>query len=302
MNILQILPTLDIGGVETGTVDLARYLVKHGHKAIVVSGGGRLVKELESMGSRHYQLPVGKKSLFNILRMTGKLADIIRREDIDIVHARSRVPALIAFLACRRTNRVLITTAHGYYKKHLMSESMGWGKAVIVASNIMAKHMTGAFNVPYDRIKLIPRGVDLNRFQLRKAKTSGDREFVIGMVSRITPLKGHSDFIKAIALIKGHIDGLKVIIAGEAPKVKYREDVELLVRQLGLSRIVEFKGAVQDVPAVMSEMDLLVSATVTPEAFGRVIIEAQAIGVPAGRRWTPARSSACWTAAGWWSR
>ena len=195
MNILQILPTLDIGGVETGTIDLARYLVKNGHKAIVVSGGGRIVKELEVIGSRHYLLPVGKKSLFNIIRMAKELSDIIRREDIDIVHARSRVPALIAYFACKRTNRVLITTAHGYYKKHIMSEPMGWGKFVIVASNIMAKHMAGAFNVPYDRIRLIPRGVDLSRFTLRQEKAVRADEFVIGIIARITPLKGHSDFI-----------------------------------------------------------------------------------------------------------
>ncbi|MCX5678399.1 MAG: lipopolysaccharide heptosyltransferase II [Candidatus Omnitrophica bacterium] len=280
MNILQILPTLDIGGVETGTIDLARYLVKNGHKAIVVSGGGRLVKELEAIGSRHYMLPVGKKSLFNIIRMVNELSDIIRREDIDIVHARSRVPALIAYFACKRTNRVLITTAHGYYTKHLMSESMGWGKFVIVASNIMAKHMAGPFNVPYDRIKLIPRGVDLSQFTLRQEKPAGANEFVIGIVSRITPLKGHSDFIKAISLIRGQIPGLKVLIVGSAPKDKYREDIELLIRQLGLSKTIELTGARQDVPKVMSGLDMLLSATVTPEAFGRVIIEAQAIGVP----------------------
>src|SRR3989338_10605965 len=134
MNILQILPSLDLGGVETGTIDLARYLVSRGHKAITVSGGGRLVRELDAINARHYTLPVGKKSLFNIIRMIRVLCDIIRREDIDIVHARSRVPAIIAYFACKSANRVLITTAHGYYKKHLLSTPMGWGKFVIVAS------------------------------------------------------------------------------------------------------------------------------------------------------------------------
>lgn len=279
MNILQILPALDIGGVETGTIDLARYLVKKGHKVIVVSGGGALVKELEAMGSRHYDLPVGKKSLFNIIKMTRELSDIIRAEDIDIVHARSRVPALISYFACKSTNRVLITTAHGYYKKHLMSEAMGWGKFVIVGSNIMAKHMAGPFNVPYERIKLIPRGVDLSRFVLRDKKAGRSEEFVIGMVARITPLKGHADFIKAISLIRPEIPNLKVLIVGSAPKEKYREDIGLLIKQLGLSGVIELTGPRQDIPQVMSEFDMLVSATVTPEAFGRSIIEAQAIGV-----------------------
>lgn len=280
MNILQILPSLDVGGVETGTIDLARYLVSHGHKAIVVSGPGRLVKELDQIGARHYALPVGKKSLFNIISMVRSLRNIIRSEDIDIVHARSRVPAIIAYFACRATGRIFITTAHGYYRKHLMSEAMGWGKYVIVASNIMAKHMSDDFGVPHERIRLIPRGVDLSRFDFRDPKAHYSNEFVIGMVSRITPLKGHADFIKAASILNRQIPQLKVLIVGSAPKEKYREDVELLVRRLGLSRTVEFTGAREDVPAVMAKLDVLVSATITPEAFGRVIIEAQAAGVP----------------------
>lgn len=280
MNILQILPALDIGGVETGTVDLARYLAGHGHKAVVVSGGGRLVKELEAAGARHYILPVGKKSVFTIIKMVGELRDIIRKEDIDIVHARSRVPGMIAYIACRMTGRIFITTAHGYYRKSPMSMVMSWGRYVIVASNVMAKYMVKDFHIPYDRIRLIPRGVDLSKFRFRPAVKRDSGGFTIGMISRITPLKGHADFIKAVAMVSREIPQLKVMIAGSAPKNKYKEDLELLVRGLGLSAVVEFTGAKSDVPAFMRELDLIVSATTTPEAFGRVIIEAQAVGVP----------------------
>lgn len=280
MNILQILPALDIGGVETGTVDLARYLAGHGHKAVVVSGGGRLVKELEASGAHHYTLPVGKKSIFSIVRMAGELRDIIRKEDIDIVHARSRVPGLIAYIACRMTNRIFITTAHGYYRKSPLSTVMSWGRYVIVASNVMAKYMVKDFRIPYERVRLIPRGVDLSQFRFKSPASRRTEGFTIGMVSRITPLKGHADFIRAIAITARDIPQLKVLIAGSAPKDKYRENLELLVRGLGLSATVEFTGAKADVPAFMSELDLLVSATITPEAFGRVIIEAQAAGVP----------------------
>ena len=281
MNILQILPSLDVGGVETGTVDLARQLVSKGHKAIVVSSGGRLVRELDKVGARHYNLPVGKKSLFTIIKMVGALRDIIRKEDIDIVHARSRVPALVAYFACKQTNRVFITTAHGYYKKHFFSAPMSWGKYVVVASNIMARHLHDNFGVPHDRLRLIPRGVDLERFRLRgETAREGLREFVIGMVSRITPLKGHADFIRAVSILNRQIPNLRVLIVGSASKEKYKDDLELLIRGFGLSKTVEFVEATNDVPAVMKGLDCLVSATVTPEAFGRVIIEAQAIGVP----------------------
>jgi len=280
MNILQILPTLDVGGVETGTIDLARYLVSKGHRAVTVSGGGRLVKRLDEIGCRHYSLPVGKKSIFKIISMINALKEIIRREDIDIVHARSRVPAVIAYFACKDTGRVFITTAHGYYKKHLLSQPMSWGKFVIVASSIMAKHMVNNFGVPYDRIRLIPRGVDLARFEFRDPAAHYSNEFVVGMVSRITPLKGHADFIKAVSIASRSIPNIKAVIVGDAPKPKYKEDLELLVRGLGLTEIVEFVSATEDVPSIMKKLDLLVSATITPEAFGRVIIEAQAIGVP----------------------
>ena len=280
MNILQILPSLDVGGVETGTIDLAKYLVARGHKAITVSSGGRLVRELDAIGARHYNLPVGKKSIFTIVRMIKELRDIIRKEDIDIVHARSRVPAIIAYFACKASGKAFITTAHGYYKKHLMSEAMGWGKYVIVASNIMAKHMVDHFGVPYDRIRLIPRGVDLDRFRFRDPVTYRSPWFVIGMVARITPLKGHADFIKAVSILSRQIPNLKAVIVGEAPKEKYREDLELLVRRLGLINTISFLPATNDVPDIMKGLDVIVSATITPEAFGRVIIEAQASGVP----------------------
>lgn len=280
MNILQILPALEVGGVETGTIDLAKFLVARGHKAITVSGGGRLARELDAIGARHYNLPVGKKSLSIIIRMIGALKEIIRREDIDIVHARSRVPAIIAYFACKSTGRVFITTAHGYYSKHILSAAMTWGKFVIVASNIMAKHMAHNFGVPYNRIRLIPRGVDLSRFKFRPPAKGRSGEFVVGMVSRITPLKGHADFIKAVSILNRQIPQLKALIVGGAPKETYKEDLELLTRRLGLTRTIEFSGPAQDVPAVMASLDLLVSATVTPEAFGRSIIEAQASGVP----------------------
>lgn len=280
MNILQILPSLDVGGVETGTVDLARYLVRAGHKAVVVSGGGRLVKQLDLKGAKHYTLPVGKKSLISMIRMVKEVVDIIRAEEIDIVHARSRVPALIAFFASRIRKTIFITTAHGYYKKGIFSRPMAWGRFVIVASNIMARHMYRDFGVPYERLRLIPRGVDLERFKFKDPARRSSKEWTIGMVSRITPLKGHMDFIKAAAILYRQIPQLKVLIVGDAPKKKYMEELELLTRRLGLGRTIEFTGSREDIPAVMNELDLLVSATVTPEAFGRVIIEANASGVP----------------------
>ena len=282
MNILQILPELNVGGVETGTLDLAKYLVRLNHKAVVVSAGGKLVKDLEAVGAKHYQLAVQNKSFFTMFRMVPLLAEIIKKEEIDIVHARSRVPAWIAYFACRRTNAVFITTCHGYYKKHPFSYVMGWGKKVIVLSNIIARHMIEDFAVPHDRIALVPRSVDLEKFKYLSPDKKRSKEFNVAIIGRITPIKGHLYFIKAMAKVARVVPALKIWVVGDASShhQAYKEQVQVLTRRLGLDHYTEFLGTQKNIPAILSHLDLLVLATTTHEAFGRVVIEAQAAGVP----------------------
>ena len=165
MNILQVVPRLDTGGVETGTVDLAKELIQQGNKGVVISSGGELVKELDSLGVKHYELPVHKKSPFVMFRMINGIIEVIKREKIDIVHARSRVPAWSSYFACFRTGCNFITTCHGYYNTYFTSRIMGWGKRVIVPSLVIGRHMIDDFGVPLERIRRIPRGVDLDKFK-----------------------------------------------------------------------------------------------------------------------------------------
>jgi len=282
MNVLQVVPELRVGGVERGTVDLAARLVAAGHKAVVISNGGELVKELTAAGALHYQLPVDKKSLWNICAMIPRIAQIIRKEKIDIVHARSRAPAWSAFFASRRTRCVFITTCHGYYRKHFFSYCMGWGKRVIVPSNVIGRHMIEDFGVPRQRIRLIPRSVAVEKFKFTDPAKKRRKEFNVGIIGRITPIKGHLDFIKAMHKASRSIRDLKIWIVGDAHASKegYKEQVKVLTRRLGLSHCTEFLGTQTDIPEIVSHLDLLVLATTTQEAFGRVIIEAQAAGVP----------------------
>jgi len=282
MNVLQIIPELNVGGVETGTVDFAKYLVSHGHKAVVVSNGGELVPRVETLGACHYQLPVHKKSLWTVIQMIKVLRKIICDENIDIVHARSRIPAWISYFACRQTNAAFITTCHGYYNNRMFSQVMGWPKLLIVPSKVIGRHMIDDFKVSPRRIHCIPRSVDLERFRISHKKTRNKPDCIIAIVGRITPLKGHTFFLKSMAKVIKTVANAKIWVVGDVPakKASYKQELELLVRRLGMERNVEFLGNRQDIPQILAKTDMLVLSTVTQEAFGRVILEAQAAGVP----------------------
>ncbi len=280
MNILQILPELNSGGVERGTVDLAKYLVKHGHKSVVVSAGGVMVKDLTAAGVTHYRLPVHRKSPLSVFRSVKTLTKIVRLEQIDVIHARSRVPALIAFLVSRRTQVPFITTCHGFYSRHALSRMMGWGKLVIVASHIIGRRMRDDFGVSHQKIRFIARGVDLNEFKPKAPSADAPKDIVVGIVGRLTPIKGHSLFLKAMARVTRVFPELKVQIIGDSPKPQYKEELLALTRHLGLADSVQFLGTRYDIPELLSKMSVLVVPSVGEEAFGRVAIEAGACGVP----------------------
>ncbi|MGD2278882.1 MAG: lipopolysaccharide heptosyltransferase II [Candidatus Omnitrophota bacterium] len=282
MNILQLVPKLNIGGVEKSTIEIARHLALNGHKAVVVSGGGRLERDLAAIGARHYNLPVGRKNPFSMVYSYFKLRQVIKRESIDIVHARSRIPALVGYFAARSTKRTFITTAHGHYKKHLISRVMGWGKVVIVASEMMARHMKDNFGVSPEKMVIIPRGVDLNRFSFIPPSRRKGKVFRIGMISRYTPLKGHVDFLKAMSRILRKRQDVEVILMGDraAASSEYVKRIDLAIKRFMPERKVRFVESGESVAEVLRELDILVSANREQEAFGRSIIEAQARGVP----------------------
>lgn len=288
MKILQILPALELGGVERGTVDLARALKARGEGAVVVSGGGALVEDLRREGIPHYTLPVGKKSPLSLF-LIPRLAEIIRKERVEVVHARSRIPAWLAWFAARETGVPLITTCHGYYSKHFLSRVMGWGRRVIVPSLVIARHMIEDFKVPPDRICLIPRGVDLSQFGFHPAKYDGPRPktFRILNLGRLSPIKGHLEFLRALHLVREKMResgesraALEVWLAGSegSGKTSYTLQIESMIRQLGLEKVVKMLGTRRDVPSLLAEADLLVLSTLIPESFGRVLIEAGAVG------------------------
>ena len=147
MHILQLLPALDVGGVERGVLDLAKGLIARGHQVTVISSGGRLVEPLTALGARHHTLPVHQKSLRTMVACVPEVARLIAEGCVDIVHARSRVPAWIGYAAARRAQRPFVTTAHGFYRPHLLSRVMGYGRQVIVPSQALADYLVETFHL-----------------------------------------------------------------------------------------------------------------------------------------------------------
>ena len=284
MKVLQILPSLDVGGVERGVVDLVRVLKEQGVDSVVVSSGGALVSELQKMTVPHYELPIHQKSLATLSQVS-KLVEIIRKEGVNIIHARSRVPAWVAWFAARKAGIPFVTTCHGYYSSHPLSRVMGWGKRVIVISRVIGRHMIDDFDVSPERIRLIYRGVDTSQFYLtQKSKQPAAFRKIkrIINVGRLSPIKGQVEFLKAIHILKSQMPEIEVLLVGSENKGrhKYTDLIQKTITQLNLGENVKLLGTRRDIPELLVSSDLLVLSTLVPEAFGRVIVEAGAMGVP----------------------
>jgi ADP-heptose:LPS heptosyltransferase/glycosyltransferase involved in cell wall biosynthesis len=284
MKVVQILPKMKAGGVERGVLDLVSYFKKHkkfsGFESAVISAGGGLAYLLDQAGIKHYKIPVDKKSLFSLF-LVYRISKLIAKDKPDIIHARSRVPAWISFFATRNKKCHFITTAHGIYGNKVSSEVMGWGKFVICPSKIVARHMKERFGVPEEKILIIPRWVDLNKFKFTDYQSRIENNFIVA-VGRISPTKGYQYLIDAFRKVVRFKPYLKLKIVGSADKNKsgYLDYLKTLVTRFSLNYNVEFTGFSQNIEDVLAGAKILVAPSVIEEAFGRVVIEAAACGVP----------------------
>jgi ADP-heptose:LPS heptosyltransferase len=283
VKVMQILPRMDVGGTERGVLDLSTFFKKQQEKGIeniVVSGGGRLVKELEALGIKHYTLPVYKKTPLSLFQIP-KLRRIIEEENIDIVHARSRIPGWLSFFASRNSRACYITTAHGIYRNKSFSQVMSWGKFVICPSRVVASHMKNVFNTPGEKLKIINRWVDLDNFKFIDYETKRKNLTVVA-VGRISPTKGYEYLIKGFRKVVRVSPYAKLRIVGspDKSKMRYFNSLKTIVTRFSLNYNVEFVDFRQDVESILADARLLVAPSVIEESFGRVAIEAFACGVP----------------------
>jgi glycosyltransferase involved in cell wall biosynthesis len=295
ITVAQMLPDLFSGGVERGTLELGNYLVKQGHRSIVISEGGPMVATLEKTGSRHIQLPVGGKNPRTLTAVL-PLRRLLLKEKIDILHLRSRVPAWVGYLAYKSLSPQLrprlVTTFHGFYSINAYSAIMTRGEKIIAVSNTVATHIKTCYGVPDHRIQVIHRGFDEQLFSPDRVDTARMGELkdrwsltgtptpLIMLPGRVTQWKGHDVFIRSLAEIK-NLPWTAVCVGSFDSKQTFMRELAGLIRNCGLEGRIHFVGHCADMPAAYLLSDIVVSASSTePEAFGRVAIEAQAMGKP----------------------
>ena len=296
---MQVLPDLETGGVERGTVEIAAAIVAEGGQAIVVSAGGALEQQLERIGAQHITLPVHRKGPLSILNNARRLVSLIKQYDVDIIHARSRAPAWAARRAARKTGCAFITTFHGTYNippgpfgriKKAYNAVMTSGARIIAISNFIARHITENYDTDPAKISVVHRGVDLSSHDpasLPAARVIAladtwrlpDGLPVIMLPGRLTRWKGQTLFLEALSKMQRD-DFVAVIVGSDQGRESYVKELHDLVRKHGLEAVVRFTGHCSDMPAAFMLADVVVSASTDPEAFGRVLVEAQAMGRP----------------------
>lgn len=296
LTVVQILPELDEGGVEGETLDLAIYLAKMGHRSIVISGGGRLVPQLEKNGCIHVLWPyIGEKSL-RCLQYILKLQKFLIRERVDILHLRSRLPAWIGYfswtLLPEHLKPSLVTTFHGFYSVNSYSRIMTRGERVVAVSETIKRHIIENYGIDSEKITLIHGGFDVREFSpdavsserilaLRRKwlQHAGNRPIII-LPGRLTQLKGQDLLIESLALIKD-LDFMALLIGDTEENSSYSKKLQERIRYHGLEERVQLVGHCSDMPAALMLADVVVSASSTqPEAFGKVAIEAMAMEKP----------------------
>ena len=291
--VLQVLPALVAGGVERGTVDVAAALAAAGWRSLVASAGGPMTRELDRAGATHFTLPLASKNPFIIHANVGRLAALIREHEVDIVHARSRAPAWSARAAAQNAGVHFLTTFHNAYGskswlKRRYNAVMARGELVIANSNFVADHAAATYGVPRERLRVIHRGVDVTRFDPEKVTAERmarlvqewrlpDGVPVVMLPGRLSRWKGHFVLIEAMKrLNRPQIHALIVGGGGDG----YRERLDRAIARAGSAVTFRVLDECRDMPAAYMLADVVVSASTEPEGFGRVIVEAQAMGRP----------------------
>lgn len=291
MHIVQILPELNQGGVERGAVEFSRELVKRGHQSTVISAGGILAPQIEQDGGQHITLNVCSKNPLTFPLRVRKLQTTISKLSPDILHARSRVPAWLAWFANKKLRIPFVTTVHGFNSVSKYSEIMLKGDRVIYGSTSIKDYILKNYTIDESKLRYVPRGIDMDYFNPAKAEASFIQNFkqahhlegkkIITIVGRITEWKGHDCFIRALAQVqKEHPEVIGVVAGGVwHGKEEYLNELKKMAKESGAE--IRFTGSQSQIREIYALSNLVVSAASTkPETFGRTAAEALAMDTP----------------------
>ncbi|HUF55318.1 MAG TPA: glycosyltransferase family 4 protein, partial [Thermohalobaculum sp.] len=298
LTVLQVVPSLVAGGVEQGTIEVAAAVVQAGGRAIVASAGGPLERRIRAVGAELVLMNAASKNPLDIVQNGWALARLIRDVGADVVHARSRAPAWSALMAARRTATPFVTTFHGAYSerlplKHFYNSVMARGRPVIAPSRFIGELVAERYGTPPDRIVVIPRGADPRVFS--EERVTGHRAVdlaqrwgllddtrpVVMLPGRLSRWKGGESVVEAAAILRElrGPDFLVLLVGGETQE-GFEATLARRIDALGVGDIVRLCGHCSDMAAALKLASLVVSASIEPEAFGRVAVEAQAMGRP----------------------
>ncbi len=291
MHIVQILPELNQGGVERGVVEINREFVKRGHQSTVISAGGSQVPAIGNDGGRHITLDVCSKNPLSVPVRTRQLRNTLYALRPDILHARSRVPAWLAWFTNKKLKIPFVTTVHGFNSVGRYSEIMTRGDRVIYPSSAVKEYILKNYTIDESKLRYVPRGIDMDYFdparidsafiQFFKQEHGLEGKTIVSTIGRITELKGIDDFIRALATVQRKRPDVAGLVVGGArhDKQAYFQSLEKLAQELGAN--ICFAGSQSNVREIHALSDLVVSATsFKPEAFGRTIAEALAMDTP----------------------
>ncbi|MDD3444677.1 MAG: glycosyltransferase family 4 protein [Zavarzinia sp.] len=293
--VLQVLPALGAGGVERTAVDVAAGLAAAGVETFVASEGGRLVHDLERVGAKHITLPLATKNPFRMRGNARRLREVIAQHGIELVHARSRAPAWSARSAARAAGLPFVTTYAGTYNENFPGKRryngiMAAGDIVIANSHFIADHVRERYPQAAERLVTIPRGIDIDLFDparvsqerviaIAKAWRLPDGPRVILMPGRLSRWKGQIFLMEALAEL-GRRDVVCYVVGDDQGRRKYLKELEETIKRLDLGAIVRIVGHCRDMAAAYMLADVVVAPSLEPEAFGRIPVEAQAMGKP----------------------
>ena len=296
--ILQIIPSMEIGGAERTVLEITAFLKNTNYTSLVLTSGGKLIKDLEKLNIEVVRYPIDKKNPLLIIKNIIELKKLFIEKNIDLIHVRSRAPAWSAIFAARSLKIPIVTTWHGHVSnsswfKKKYNSIMHRGNALIANSNYTAENINKIYKIDKDKIDIIPRGVNTEKFKAsnfsdeekikikKEWKVFDQNKIILLLPARLTRWKGHEVVIKAIGLLKNEefFKNIVCLFAGnQKGSERYIQNLKEIIASLSLDDKIKLIGQVENMPLAYQVSNIILSPSIQPEPFGRIPIEAQASG------------------------